>query len=102
MAVLPLDITFDNASPDPFHQVSPADYELETTASLQDIFSQVADSLKLSKEKMQRYYNRNIRFIDYQAGDKVWLKVKHYKTGENRKLAPRRDGHDFQNPKHKS
>ena len=22
----------------------------------------------------------------------MWLKVKHYKTGENRKLAPRRDG----------
>ena len=25
-------------------------------------------------------------------GEKVWLKIKHFKTGENRKLSPRRDG----------
>ena len=37
---------------------------------------------------MQQCYNRNIRFNTYQMEDKVWLKVKHYKTGENRKLAP--------------
>ena len=41
---------------------------------------------------MQQYYNRNLRFIDYTEGQHVWLKVKHYKTGENRKMAPRRDG----------
>ena len=41
---------------------------------------------------MQAQYNKNIRFIDHNAGDKVWLKVKCYKTGENRKLAPRRRG----------
>ena len=41
---------------------------------------------------MQQQYNRNLCFINYSEGQQVWLKVKHYKTGENRKLAPRRDG----------
>ena len=41
---------------------------------------------------MQKQYNHNLRFNDYKTGEKVWLKVKHYKTGENRKLAPRRNG----------
>jgi len=41
---------------------------------------------------MQQHYNRNLRVIHYQEGQKVWLKTKHYKTGENRKVAPRRNG----------
>ena len=41
---------------------------------------------------MQHHYNKKIRYIDYIVGQNVWLKVKQYKTGENRKLAPRRDG----------
>ena len=41
---------------------------------------------------MQRQYNTKLRFIDYSRGQQVWLKVKYYKTGENRKLAPRRTG----------
>ncbi len=41
---------------------------------------------------MQQQYNRNIRLNNFKNGQKVWLKVKHYKTGENRKLAPRRNG----------
>ena len=49
-------------------------------------------SLALSKKTMQRHYNKNIRFNDYKEGQKVWLKNKHYKSGENRKLAPRRNG----------
>ena len=40
---------------------------------------------------MQQQYNRKFHFINYFEGQQVWLKVKHYKTGENRKLAPRRD-----------
>eukprot|EP00795_Rhopilema_esculentum_P013893 gene13893-4841_t len=86
MAVLPQDIVFDNACNDTFDQVSPAEYKLEATASLQDNFSQVVDTLKLSKKKMQRNYNRNVRFINHQVADKVWLKVKFYKTGKNRKF----------------
>ena len=49
-------------------------------------------SLALSKTEMQRHYNKNIHFNDYCEGQKVWLKTKHYKSSENRKLAPRRNG----------
>ena len=41
---------------------------------------------------MQKQYNKNLNFRDYVSGEKVWLKVKFYKTGENRKLSPRRNG----------
>ena len=49
-------------------------------------------NLQLSKERMQAQYNKNLRFHDYKEGDQVWLKVQYYKTGENRKLSPRRNG----------
>ena len=41
---------------------------------------------------MQQWYNTNIQFNDYKSGDNVWLKTKHYKSGESRKLSPRRNG----------
>ena len=41
---------------------------------------------------MQQRYNTKIRFNDYKSGDNVWLKTKHYKSGESRKLSPRRNG----------
>ena len=49
-------------------------------------------SLVITRQVSSDIYNKNLRFIDYTVGQKVWVKVKHYKTGENRKLAPRRDG----------
>ena len=93
-AVLPQDIVFNNlnSNRDEFDQQLPKEYEEVTSSLLQDIYSQIIISLELSKERMQQHYNKNVRYIDYIAGQKVWLKVKHYKTGENRKLAPRRDG----------
>ena len=39
---------------------------------------------------MQQQYNTNIRFDDYKLGDNDWLKTKHYKSDESRKLSPRR------------
>ena len=41
---------------------------------------------------MIKQCNRELKFNDYMEGDNVRLKVKFYKTGENRKLAPRRGG----------
>ena len=38
---------------------------------------------------MQQHYNKNIHYMGYVIGLKVLLKVKHYNTGENKKLAPR-------------
>ena len=49
-------------------------------------------NLQLRKIKMQQQYNKNIRFNDYKPGEKVWLKSKHYKSGEQWKLSPRRNG----------
>ena len=49
-------------------------------------------NLQLSKAKMQQRYSTNIPFNDYESGDNVRLKTKHYKLGESRKLSPRRNG----------
>ena len=93
-AVLPQDIVFHsvNQDRDQFDQRLPTEYEELTSSLLQDLYSRAITMLELSKEKMQKHYNKNNRYIDYVVGQKVWLKVKHYKIGENRKLAPRRDG----------
>ena len=93
-AVLPQDIVFNNFNPkqDQFDQRLPKEYEEITNSLLQYIYSQVITSLELRKEGTQQHYYKNIRYVDYIVGQKVWLKVKHYKTGEHRKLAPRRDG----------
>ena len=39
---------------------------------------------------MPRHYNKHLRYHDYKIGQRMWMKVKYYKTGENRKLSPRR------------
>ena len=59
---------------------------------LQEIFHHVLQQLAITRQQMQQQYNKNLRFFDYKAGEKVWLKMKHYKSGENRKLSPRRSG----------
>ena len=41
---------------------------------------------------MERQYNKNLKVNNYQPGQKVWLKVKYYKTGESKKLARRKSG----------
>ena len=41
---------------------------------------------------MQKQYNKNVKYFDYQVGEKVWIKKKVYKPGENRKLSPRKIG----------
>ena len=91
--ILPIDIRFGidkEARIDDI--ITASEYFEERSFVLQDMFDTVIQELKLSKEKMMRQYNQNLRVIDYKTGDKVWLKVKYYKTGENRKLAPRRGG----------
>ena len=57
-----------------------------------DVCSQVIENVQLSKTKMQQQYNVNIRFNDYKPREKVWLKTKHYKSGEHTKLSPQRNG----------
>ncbi len=88
-AVLPQDVLFDVQHSDEKHSSSVTDYKNDVSCALKDVFANVIKTLELSKEKMQKQYNQAIRFNDYAVGQSVWLKVKHYKTGENRKLAPR-------------
>ena len=38
---------------------------------------------------MMSQYNKNVRYYEYYVGDKVWVRKRHYKPGENRKLSPR-------------
>ena len=91
--VLPIDIDFGTNRPVAGEDdVSPAEYTNEVDGVLSDMFDHVVERLQLSKIKMQKQYNKNLNFKDYAQGEKVWLKVKYYKTGENRKLSPRRNG----------
>ena len=48
----------------------------------------------VGQQKMKKMYDKNAddQPHSYQVGDQVWLKRKCYKTGENRKLSPRRTG----------
>ena len=93
MAALPLDILFDHHEHSLMKDVTtPAEYSEDVNFALKDIYNFVIENLQISKRKMQQMYNENLRFNDYQPREKVWLKVKHYKTGESRKLSPRRNG----------
>ena len=83
---------FGDFQPDPFDYLSVHDYQQELPITLSDIYKHVIETLEISKCKMQQHYNKHLRFHDYEEGQKVWLKAKHYKTGESRKLAPRRNG----------
>ena len=59
---------------------------------LRDILTKVNENANVSREKMMKQYNRNIVFYDYKPDDQVWLKCKHFKPGESRKLSPRKTG----------
>ena len=72
--------------------VTPREYVEEIELTLKELFNLVIDHLHLSKVRMLKQYNKNIRFHNYMDGEKAWLKVKHFRTGETRKLSPRRDG----------
>lgn len=91
-AVLPQDIVFQNSLHDHFEPISANQHEHSVSKLLQSTFDHVIDALKLNQKTMQAHYNRNLRVVDYQVGQKVWLQTKYYRTGENRKLAPRRNG----------
>ena len=91
--VLPVDIDFGTKVPTAGEDfVDPVEYQNDMGSILNDVFHHVGEHLQLSKVKMQKQYNKKLNFRDYAAGEKVWLKVKFYKTGENRKLSPRRNG----------
>lgn len=71
---------------------NPADYAEELKIVLREIYRQVNQELHITREIMQKQYNKNINVHNHTVGQYVWLKKKFYKTGENRKLSPRRTG----------
>ena len=91
-ARLPIDVLFCAKEPSVGDSNTPLTYAQERQLILRDVFDVVFNNLQISKLKMQAQYNENLRFLNHQEGEKVWLKVKFYKTGENRKLAPRYSG----------
>ena len=92
-ARLPIDVLFDHDPLDCPEDIKTAEeYAKDRYFALKDVYNTVITNLQLSKKRMQAQYYQKIRFINYKVGDKVWLKVKHYKTDKIRKLAPRRRG----------
>ena len=68
------------------------EYATELKMHLKEVYQRVAQNLGFNRKEMQKPYNKNIRFHDYHVGEKVWLQTKYFKTGQNRKLSPRRNG----------
>ena len=91
-ARLPIDTLFNHDQILLYDATSPADYAEDRSFILKDVFDIVLKNLQLNSTKMQVQYNKDIRFHNYRKGDKVWLNVKYYKSGENRKVSPRRRG----------
>ena len=87
----PTDILMDTLVPQ-ISARSPAEYVKDLRLQMRDIIQRVNENLGISKTAMLKQYNKNLRFYDYKAGEKVWLKRRHFKPGENRKLSPRKTG----------
>ena len=89
---LPVDVLFGTTSATTNRDaVSPEDYSEEVGMSLEQLWGTVRTHLETSKRDMVTRYNKNLRFHDYQPGEKVWLKADVINPGEN-KLAPKRSG----------
>ena len=65
---------------------------VELKIRLHEIFQSVNKQLNITRQKMQRQYNKNVNINTYKVGDKVWIKTKYFKTGESKKLSPRKNG----------
>ena len=91
-ARLPIDILFCSNEPAVAYSNSLLTYAQERQLILRDVFDIVFNNLQISKRKMQAQCNENLCFINHKEEEIVWLKVKFYKTGENRELAPRYSG----------
>ena len=87
------DLLFNHsATPGDQDAQSAREYAAELKIRLAEVYEHVAMQLNLTRQQMQKQYNKNICFHNYHAGEKVWLRTKYFKTGENKKLSPRRNG----------
>ena len=90
--VFPQDLLLETVQEDSYYARIPTTYVQELKDRLRIVTDNVLKQLNVNAEKMRIKYNKKLRFFDYSPGQKVWLKTKHFKTGENRKCSPRRDG----------
>ena len=72
--------------------IAPREYSDDVKVKLQTIMALVRRELKNSQMRMKNTYDTSANIKYYNIGDKVWLRKKFYKAGENRKLSPRRTG----------
>ena len=92
-AILPQDITLGLRERYTLQDATTAEqYAEDVSFGLNRTFQTVIRNLQVSRDKMERKYNKNLRLRDFNEGDKVWIKLKHYKPGENRKLSPGKCG----------
>ena len=88
-AILPIDLLMNPSNITmTIDSLKPDSYAEELNIELKHMFDQVIKKLNISKERMEKEYDKNICVYNYDVGSKVWLKVKHYKSGETRKLSP--------------
>ena len=91
--VLPEDVFWDVNDNSMHRDITTAsEYAEELKIVLKKIYEQVNEQLKLTRDEMEKQYNKTINLNDYKVGNAVWLKRKHYKTGESKKLSPRKSG----------
>ena len=89
--ILPEDVLLGIDKRYAYYDVTNAsDYAEELQGTLNEIYKQVNVQLEITRTDMQLQYNKRLNFNDYKPGDRVWLKKKHYRPGESRKLAPRK------------
>ena len=87
------DLLFNHpATPSDQDATSAREYAIELKIRLAEVYQHVATQLNLTRQQMLKQYNKNICFHNYHTGEKVWLRTKYFKTGENKKLSPRRNG----------
>ena len=71
------DLLFNNsATPGDQDAQSAREYAAELKIRLTEVYKHVAMQLNLTRQQMQRQYNKNIYFHNYHAGEKVWLRTK--------------------------
>ena len=66
--VSPQDIVFHHVIAHEHDNFTTAEYQQDVVSSLSDFFEQVIESLQINKQRMQQYYNKNLRFYDYREG----------------------------------
>ena len=85
-------LIFGSSTPQTTDIATASDYAMQTKIRLAEVYDHVATKLGLNHTQMQRQYNKNLNFHNYQRGDKVWLRRKYFKAGETQKLVPQRSG----------